>query len=148
VVDSDEHDEDGHITDYLPTRVKMQDKRMRKLAGLIAEALPPEWYGPPDAERVLLAWGSTYGPCREAVDIMNRTERSVAMLHFSQLWPLDSDPVKYALGLDREIVSVECNQTGQFARLLRQEGVIQDYSLLAKYDGLPFTAEEIVRRLS
>ena len=44
--DSDEHNADGNITDHLPTRIEQQDKRMRKLAGLIADTLPPEWYGP------------------------------------------------------------------------------------------------------
>ena len=147
VLDSDEHDEDGHITDHLATRVKMQDKRMRKLDGMVAEIMPPEWHGPPDAEKVLVCWGSTYGPCREAVDIMNSDNRAVAMLHFQQVWPLDGAAIRTTLGVGRGIISVECNQTGQFARLLRQVGAVSDFQLMAKYDGLPFTAEEIVRRL-
>ena len=147
VLDSDEHDEDGHITEYLPTRVKMQDKRMRKLDGMTAEVIPPEWHGPPDADHILIACGSTYGPCREAVDLLTAAGRAVAMLHFSQLWPLDGHAVRDLLGAGREIVSVECNQTGQFARLLRQVGAITDFDLMPKYDGMPFTAEEIVRRI-
>jgi 2-oxoglutarate ferredoxin oxidoreductase subunit alpha len=147
VMDSDEHDEDGHITDHLATRVKMQDKRMRKLDGMIAEIIPPEWHGPPDAEQVLIAWGSTYGPCREAMDILNADGRAVAMLHFQQVWPLNGAAIRDTLGMGREIISVECNQTGQFARLLRQVGALSDFDLMVKYDGLPFTAEEIVRRL-
>ena len=147
VLDSDEHDEDGHITDHLATRVKMQDKRMRKLDGMVAEIMPPEWHGPPDAEKVLVCWGSTYGPCREAVDIMNSDNRAVAMLHFQQVWPLDGAAIRTTLGVGRGIISVECNQTGQFARLLRPVGAVSDFQLMAKYDGLPFTAEEIVRRL-
>jgi len=147
VLDSDEHDEDGHITDHLATRVKMQDKRMRKLDGMVADIIPPEWQGPPDAEEVLVCWGSTYGPCREAIDTMNGDGRAVAMLHFQQVWPLDGAAISGLLGTGREIIAVECNQTGQFASLLRQVGALTDFGLIAKYDGLPFTAEEIVRRL-
>ncbi|MFB3881445.1 MAG: 2-oxoacid:acceptor oxidoreductase subunit alpha [Armatimonadota bacterium] len=147
VLDSDEHDEDGHITENLAVRVKMQDKRMRKLDGMVAEVIPPEWYGPREAEQVLVCWGSTYGPCREAVDILNASDHMAAMLHFRQVWPLDGEAVREMLGMGREIISVEGNQTGQFARLLRQVGAISDYSLLAKYDGLPFTGEEIARRM-
>jgi 2-oxoglutarate ferredoxin oxidoreductase subunit alpha len=147
VLDSDEHDEDGHITDHLATRVKMQDKRMRKLDGLVAEIIPPEWHGPPDAEQVLVCWGSSYGPCREAVDMLNAAGRAAAMLHFRQVWPLDGAEIRDRLGLGRDIISVECNQTGQFARLLRQVGALSDFDLMPKYDGLPFTAEEIVRRM-
>jgi 2-oxoglutarate ferredoxin oxidoreductase subunit alpha len=147
VLDSDEHDEDGHITEDLGVRVKMQDKRMRKLDGMVAEVIPPEWHGPPDAEHVLIAWGSSYGPCREAVDLLNAAGGPVAMLHFSQLWPVNGPAISDLLGPGRKVTSVECNQTGQFARLLRQVGALSDYDLMAKYNGLPFSAEEIARRL-
>ncbi len=147
VVDSDEHTEDGHITDDLRARVRLQDKRMRKLAGLVADALPPEWYGPEEAEHVLVAWGSTYGPCREAVDRLNGDGVSAAMVHFQQVWPLDSERVRGVFGEGRSVVSVECNQTGQFAAVLREVGAVGECELMTKYDGMPFTGEEIARRL-
>jgi len=147
VVDSDEHGEDGHITDDLRARVRLQEKRMRKMEGLRAEALAPEWYGPVEAERVLIAWGSTYGPCREAVDRLNAEGGSAAMAHFQQVWPVDVARVREALGEGRRFISVECNQTGQFASLLRQVGAVEECELLTKYDGMPFTGEEIARRM-
>jgi len=148
LVDSDEHGADGHITDHLPTRVEQQDKRMRKLAGLLADALPPEWYGPEDAGHLLIAWGSTYGPCREAIDLINAHGGSAAMLHFTQVWPLDAEALRTTIGERTRITSVECNQTGQLAAILRQAGVLTQCELMTKYDGLPFTAEEIARRIS
>jgi len=146
VVDSDEHGEDGHITDHLPTRVAQQNKRMRKLDGLLADALPPDYYGPKEAEHLLICWGSTYGPCREAVDLLQAQSRSVAMLHFSQVWPLQADVIREAIGQRQRVTSVECNQTGQFASLLRRIGARWECDLLTRYDGLPFTGEEIARR--
>ncbi len=148
VVDSDEHAEDGHITDHLAVRVRLQDKRMRKLQGLLSEALPPEWYGPLDAKHVLVAWGSTYGPCREAVDLINADAGPAAMLHFSQVWPLNVDGIRRMLNGRRRVTSVECNQTGQFASLLRMVGAVPECELLTRYDGMPFTAEEIARRIA
>jgi len=146
VLDSDEHDEDGHITDHIPTRVKMQDKRMRKYAGLLEDLIRPQWYGPEDAGHVLVTWGSAYGPCREAVDYLVHTDESIAMLHFAQLWPLDGAAIADMIG-DRHVTVVECNQTGQLGRLLRQVGALADFALMGKYDGLPFTADEIIRRI-
>jgi 2-oxoglutarate ferredoxin oxidoreductase subunit alpha len=146
VVDSDEHTEDGHITEDIEARVRLQDKRMRKGRGLAAEALAPEVYGPPDAERVLLTWGSTYMPCREAVDTLQAGGEKVAMAHFAQVWPINIEAAHAALG-GRRVVSVEGNCTGQFASLLREQGVLDECDLMLRYDGLPFTAEEIVRRL-
>lgn len=145
VVDSDEHTEDGHITEDLEARVRMQDKRQRKLEGMTVEALAPEQYGRPHGRVLLMCWGSTYGPCREAVDLINAAGGSAQMVHFAQLWPLDREVVSARLGLaGRErIISVEGNATGQLPALLRLAGIAVEPELLGRYDGLPLLAEEI-----
>lgn len=153
VVDSDVHTEDGHITEDLEAHLRLQDKRMRKLEGMRAEALAPDRYGPDDASHLLLCWGSTYGPCREAVDVLNENgDGRVAMLHFPQVWPLDPEAVKKAIGSGgnggpETITVVEGNQTGQFRTVLAEAGVALDAESLTQYDGLPFTAAGIVERL-
>lgn len=148
VVDSDEHDEDGHITEDLRVRARMQEKRLAKLAGMAAEALPPEWYGPREAEHLLIAWGSTYGPCREAVGLLNAQGEQAAMLHFAQVWPIQVDAARSALAAEnvRRVTVVEGNATGQFASLLRERGLLGECGRMLRYDGLPFTGEEIARR--
>jgi 2-oxoglutarate/2-oxoacid ferredoxin oxidoreductase subunit alpha len=150
VVDSDEHWTDGHITEYQPMRVAMVDKRLRKAAGMAAEALGPTWYGPEEAEHVLVCWGSTYGPCREAVDMLNSQHDAVAMMHFSQVWPINATAAREALSVAprRSVTVIEGNATGQFAAILRQVGVIGDVALVTKYDGMPFTGEEIAGRVA
>ena len=152
IVDSDEHTEDGHITEDLEVRVRLQDKRLRKESGLRAEALPPERYGPEDAERLLICWGSSYGPCREAVDLLGAEGTSAAMLHFHQLWPLDSAAVRKAVAPNKKrapkkIFCIEGNATGQFASLLRTVGALSECERVLKYDGLPFTGAEIAERI-
>jgi 2-oxoglutarate ferredoxin oxidoreductase subunit alpha len=152
IVDSDEHTEDGHITEDLEARVRLQDKRLAKERGLRAEALPPERYGPEDAERLLVCWGSSYGPCREAVDLLGAEGTSAAMLHFSQLWPLDAAAVKKAVAPDKKrtpkkIFCVEGNATGQFASLLRTVGALSECESVLKYDGLPFTGRALAERI-
>lgn len=148
VSDSDEHHEDGHLTEDLDTHVAQTDKRMRKGDGLASEALPPRRYGPDDAETLLLCWGSTYGPCREAVDLLNADDDGrVAMLHFAQVWPLDTHATAAALKTASRVCVVEGNQTGQFASLLRQLQVLGDCEPILRYDGMPFTAEFICRKV-
>ena len=147
VSDSDEHTADGHLTEDLDVHLAQHDKRMRKLAGMKAEAVMPEFYGPADAETLLLCWGSTYGPCREAIDTIGKKKGGAAMLHFSQLWPLNVEAVGPLLASARRIVCVEGNSTGQLASLLRQCGLIGDAELLLRYDGLAFTADYIIQRL-
>jgi len=150
VCDSDEHTEDGHITEDLGARVRLQDKRLAKTKGLIAETLPPEFYGPSDADTLLVAWGSTYGPCREAVDILNAEGRPAAMTHFAQVWPLDVQAIRPFLrhGGAKRVIAVEGNATGQFASVLREAGALGDCEAVLRYDGMPFTGEEIAARVA
>ncbi len=151
VSDSDEHTPDGHITEDLHVRVAMQNKRLAKGRGLLAEVLRPTLYGPADAAHLLVCWGSTYGPCREAVDRLTASGASAAMLHFPQVYPVDVERTAAALagagGGREKITFVEGNATGQFATVLRSAGVPVEAGLLLKYDGMPLTGEEIAGRI-
>jgi len=149
VMDSDEHTDAGKISEDLIGHMTQQDKRMRKLDGMRSEALPPEWYGPKNAERLMICWGSTYGACREAVDANNADDRrkTAAMLHFAQVYPIDADAVRKTIGKRDEVYCVEGNQTGQFADLLREQGALGDAKLLTRYDGMPFTCGYILEAL-
>jgi 2-oxoglutarate ferredoxin oxidoreductase subunit alpha len=149
VCDSDEHDEKGHITEDFDTRIRQHEKRLRKQDGLSREMIPPVRYGADDADAVMLCWGSTYMPCREAVDALRESGEPVAMVHFAQVWPLSDEIVSDALqGIadDTRVISLELNATGQFASILRERGFLSDVELMLRYDGCPFSAEEIVER--
>lgn len=148
VVDSDEHDAAGHLSEDIRVRVSQQDKRMAKFSAMQAEAIPPAYYGPGDAKLLLICWGSSYGPVREAVDALNVAGRSAAMLHAAQIWPLALDAWKPLLCGRSRICCVEGNQTGQFAALLREAGLLAQAETLLRYDGMPFTGAEIVQRIA
>ena len=85
-VDSDEHDEDGHITENLDLRVQMVDKRLRKRSALTESTFPAEWIGPEDASSLVVCWGSTLEIVREAVTGL--ANKNLAALHFQQVFPL------------------------------------------------------------
>ncbi|OQB03402.1 MAG: hypothetical protein BWY20_01595 [Spirochaetes bacterium ADurb.Bin215] len=70
----------------------------------------------------------------------------VAMLHFSQVFPV---PTEAAALLEKaeHIVSVENNSSAQFTRLLDAETGIPIRHTILKYDGLPFSVEELAERL-
>ena len=148
IVDSDEHTPQGHLSEDLDSHLAQQDKRMRKLGGMTAEAMAPELYGPAQADTLLICWGSTYGPAREAVDLLNARGQPAAMLHFAQVWPICRGAAARAIGRRKRIICVEGNQTGQFAQVLRAEGLIGDIERLGKYDGLPMTGTWIAERIA
>ena len=149
VVDSDEHWVDGHITEDLRMRTMMVDKRLRKGKGLVEESAPPTLYGAEKPEQLFICWGSTYGPCREAVDMLNAGGGRYAMMHFAQVWPLDAGKVGGMLrsAAAGRVTVVEGNARGQFASILRSAGIVGEVELMTKYDGMPFTGEEIAGRV-
>ncbi|MBC7223435.1 MAG: 2-oxoacid:acceptor oxidoreductase subunit alpha [Anaerolineae bacterium] len=141
---SDEHDERGHITEEARNRVRQMDKRMRKLEAARAEMRPPVRYGPEDADYTFLCWGSTYGPLREAVDLLNADGVRANLLHLVDVWPFPGEKVRSALGRAGKTVMVEGNHSGQMARLLRMETGYQVWAHIRKYDGRSFSPEYIL----
>ncbi|MCX5865016.1 MAG: 2-oxoacid:acceptor oxidoreductase subunit alpha [Deltaproteobacteria bacterium] len=148
VADSDEHDEAGHISEDHGMRIAMVEKRLRKFEILRQETVAPELDGEKGADLLLVCWGSSQGPVLEAAAVLRGQGRSVATLHFSQVWPLVPDQFLDILQTAKEVVCVEGNATGQFARLIQREAGFAIPTRIARYDGLPFTARYILDRLA
>ncbi len=144
MVDSDEHDEDGHITENHDMRIAMFDKRMKKLNGILEEALPPEIIGDPDAETMIICWGSTFPITMEAVFSLGRDDVSLA--YFKQVFPLGPD-VRTTVGRAKKHIIVENNGTAQFARILKLWAGVDSCECITKYNGLAFSVEELAARL-
>jgi 2-oxoglutarate ferredoxin oxidoreductase subunit alpha len=148
VTDSDEHTEDGHLTEDLAVRKVMVEKRLRKGAGIRSEVTAPEYEGGEHPELLLLSWGSTRGAVREAASSLRSKGMDAATLHFSCVWPLV--PEQFLNRLERAglVVTIEGNATGQLARVIRSETGFEITERVARYDGLPITPEYILRELS
>lgn len=144
-VDSDEHDEEGHITENLDLRVKMVEKRMSKLKLIKNESILPEYFGKEDAQYLILGWGSTCNIIKEALKEVNNSD--IAFLHFKQLYPLN-DCVLKLFTKAKKVICIENNYTGQFANLLKQELSIAVDKKILKYNGLPFSVEELVEKIN
>ncbi len=140
---SDEHDEFGHITEDMLNRTMMMNKRMSKNETARKDIEPPARYGPNAAPIVLVGWGSTYGVLREVVD---RSAGQARLVHFRDLWPFPAEEAIDALQ-GGEVVVVENNFTGQFRRLLQGETCIKVSREIHRYDGRPFSPEEVMASL-
>ncbi len=147
-VDSDEHDEKGRITEDLALRVKMVDKRLNKMAGLVKDVVMPTWAGKKNARTVLVSWGSNKQVVEEAVAVLEAAKVKIAALHFSQVYPLTESMIDtYALSEKQHLICIENNATGQFAKLLKRELGLTVTANILKYDGTCFTVAEIVARV-
>jgi 2-oxoglutarate ferredoxin oxidoreductase subunit alpha len=150
VEDSDEHDEQGHLTEDAHIRVRMVQKRLLdKLPAIRKEIAPPVLYGNDRPETVVVGWGSTYGVLKEAIDSLSRSEK-IALLHFSELYPFPhTDTFDYLalLRSAKKSISVENNATSQFARLVKAETGFSFGATINRYDGRPYLLETILGEL-
>lgn len=148
IVDSDEHDEEGHITENFDLRIQMVEKRMSKIKSIRREAISPEYFGNPDAKILVVGWGSTCNIIKEALKEIDNPD--IAFLYFKQVYPLNKDVLLYfKIANDfKKVICVENNFTGQFANLLKQELDITADKKILKYNGLPFSVEELVEKIN
>lgn len=148
VIDSDEHDERGWITESAEVRVRMMDKRMKKLEGLKKELLEPDFIGSDSFDTLLIGWGSTWGPIEEAVRLLNKERQGhFAALVFGDVYPLPEKLLKEKAAQAKRIINVEQNATGQLAGLIREETGICCMESVLKYDGRQISGEEIADRI-
>ncbi len=144
VVDSDEHDEEGHITEDFEVRTKMVEKRLEKLNSLRKEVVPPELVGSKDYQTLIIGWGSTYHVIKEAISCLGRDD--ISFLHFKQVYPLHPHTAGY-LKQSEQCVIVENNATSQFANLIKLFTGVEIRKKILKYSGLPFSVEEVADNL-
>jgi 2-oxoglutarate ferredoxin oxidoreductase subunit alpha len=148
VAATDDHDEEGILISDVFTsqavRRKVQEKRMRKLDGLLRDTEPPVLLGPPDADLTLIGWGSTKGVIHEAIVQLATDGIRANQLQIKYLVPFHSNEVTQILRSCKKTICIEANYTGQFARHLRAEtGITVDHHIL-KYDCEPFEPHHIV----
>lgn len=143
-VDSDEHEEDGHITESHETRVAMVEKRMARIEMIREEAVPAELVGSEKYSTLLVGWGSTYGAIRDALETTQKPMTS--FLHIKQVYPLGADVLEYVKRADRVVV-IENNVTGQLADLLEKESGRKIDERVLQYDGTPFSVERVVEEI-
>ncbi len=145
VVDSDEHDEAGHITEDLELRVRMVDKRLAKRYLLEKEAIAPTLKGNRNYANLIVCWGSTLPTVQEAVERLGRDDTSV--LHFAQLYPMHPSAGEMLRQAER-VVFAEGNAGGQLAALVKRETGFETPHHLRRYDGLQFTVEGVSESLN
>ena len=140
-----EHDEIGHTTENAIVRKKMVEKRFNeKLNQLKNEVIYPELLGGKAYKFLLIGWGSTKNIVEEALKQLK--EPKLGFLYFKQVYPLPREIMGYLINAQK-VIAIENNASGQFANLIKREtGFDIKYKIL-KYDGRPFSVEEVSARI-
>jgi 2-oxoglutarate/2-oxoacid ferredoxin oxidoreductase subunit alpha len=145
-----EHDEFGHPTGSPKLHQQMTAKRRNKLRKLAWEYPKLKTYGPNEGQILLVGWGSSQGPIREAVDRARGLGEAVSGLSIKHINPLPNGLEEIFKGF-RHIFVVELNDEGiygygQLATLLRARYCDPRIRGINKSDGLTWKVKEILDR--
>ena len=148
VVTGLEHDEWGHPSSNPELHQKMTNRRRDKIKKLASSLSKLEIYGDNEGEVLLIGWGSTWGPIREAVDTAKRNNQKVSSIHLRHIHPMPNGIDEIIENFNSAIV-VEMNDEGlygygQLATLLRARYSNPKISSLTKTNGLGFKISEIL----
>lgn len=147
-----EHDEMGHPSANPVNHARMNAKRREKIKAVAATLTTPEVLGDADGEVLLVGWGSTFGPTREALGRIRSSGVKAAHLHLRHVNPLPPG-LEEIFARYKHILVVEMNDEGlygfgQLATLLRARYVNPAIRSITKTDGLTFKVREIVEGVS
>jgi 2-oxoglutarate ferredoxin oxidoreductase subunit alpha len=137
--DSDEHTEEGLITEDFNVRIAMNGKRLGKLPLILEDYQDAQLFGNPNYKKLFIGFGTTYGVLKEYVETSSKND---AFLYIRQVYPLHDKLKEIIDRADKRIV-VENNATGQLAALLKAELSVKIDHQILKYNGEPFSIEEI-----
>lgn len=143
-VNSYEHDEFGITTEEPGETIKMQEKRLRKEKFLSEDLESIETvnlYEGQNKDIALLCWGSNKGVCLEI-----GKKLGVKMIQPIVLNPFPIKQFQQALSGVKRLISVENNATAQLTRLVNNYGISVHEKIL-KYDGRPFSVEELEKKV-
>ncbi len=143
-----EHDEMGHPTGNPALHQKMTAKRREKLKRLGEELPRPLIHGADEGDILLVSWGSTFGPVREASNRLNASGEATGHIHLRHLHPLPPG-LERVFARYRQVFVVEINDQGlygfgQLAMLLRARYANPAIRSITKSDGLGYKTREVV----
>jgi 2-oxoglutarate/2-oxoacid ferredoxin oxidoreductase subunit alpha len=136
----EKEDGSGNISYDPANHGRMVALRAAKVAGIAASIPPVEVVGDPDADLLVLGWGSTWGAIATAIERARGEGRKVAQVHLRHLNPFPPN-LGEILSRHRKILVPEMN-LGQLSRLVRAEFLV-DARSVNKVEGTPFTAAEL-----
>ncbi|WP_246987529.1 2-oxoacid:acceptor oxidoreductase subunit alpha [Halorientalis marina] len=138
-----EHDGLGRRTEDEEVRVEQVEKRQQKVdTAREAEDWGYREFGDPDADTLVLSWGSNEGAMREALELLDEEGTDVRFISVPYIFPRPdlSEEIEAA----EDVIVVECNATGQFADVLEHDTLTR-VKRINKYTGVRFKADELAK---
>ena len=142
VANGSEHDEMGDTTHLASRHIQMTERRFSKIKLLEEEHYESD---NTDASIVVMPWGGSKGPVREAYNALREQGVDVGWYYSMFLNPIPPKLLEELRSKDLVIVP-ELNYQGQWATILRSMGVKAE--AITQYTGLPFKVSDLVSRIN
>jgi 2-oxoglutarate ferredoxin oxidoreductase subunit alpha len=154
------HDERSHVAYESAINQHGMQMRSRKLVALRKTLQPPEIFGDPAGDLLVVGWGSTRGAIEEAVARLQKEGQRVSSIHLRFLSPLEPG-LEEIFGRFRKVMTVEINYSddlgdpavpeehrrmAQLARLLRSETLV-NVDCWSRVPGTPLSPGSIERAI-
>jgi len=145
----DEHNELGHIDEDPQNREKMYRKRMEKIK-IADEEIPQEkrltYYGPEDADILLVGWGFVKGVALNALETLTEKGVRTAYLHLRMFSPFPSKMMEKMLKRfdESKIIAVEHSYLSQVSKIISMNTGFRITKEIVKYTGRPIYLNELV----
>ncbi|MFB6132072.1 MAG: 2-oxoacid:acceptor oxidoreductase subunit alpha [Halanaeroarchaeum sp.] len=140
-----EHSELGRRSEDIDVRVEQVDKRQRKVeTAREREDFSAREFGDPDADTLVIGWGSTEGAMVEALDFLAEDDVDVRFLSVPYIFPRPD--LSEAVEAAETVIVAETNATGQFADVVEHD-VLERVDRINKYTGVRFKADELANEI-
>jgi 2-oxoglutarate ferredoxin oxidoreductase subunit alpha len=142
-----EHNEGGLPAYDTANHLAMTEKRWGKIESARADTPAPKRFGCTDNAKVgVLAWGSSVGCAKEAVELACQRGARAAGLAVSTLWPFHSEELASFMDEVEIVLCPEGNRWGQFADLVSARTGRPVVSMPFP-TGMPLTTGPILERI-
>lgn len=150
VCSSYEHDETGFTSEEGTMRVSQIGKRAKKLSLIPEVFIAPTFLGASEslADILIVCWGSTKGPAREALRLLEEKGVAARLMHIRYANPLPAVSILNALKNAKNTLIIEGNSEAQMRSLILEKTGFYIQKTYLRYDGRPFTPEEIAAHVS
>jgi len=118
--------------------VRLRAEKIARIADRAEHPMLQE--GPDEGHLLVVGWGSTYGPIRQAARNLKKAGKRVTHLHLRQLWPLPSGLEQKLKGF-KHVVCAEMN-TGQLTAILRSRYLLP-VEAVTQINGRPFLVSHL-----
>lgn len=136
--------EEGRVSYDAENHQKMVELRQEKINGMAREYAPLVIEGDPQADILLIGWGSTYGSLKTAVLQCLEQGLKIASIHLRYLNPLPND-LGALLKNYKKILVAELN-SGHLCQIIRANYLV-DAQVMNQSNGQPFTVSYLVNAI-